>query len=291
VRFIEAAPRRYSHRVEQARAFYFPVKAEPLRMQPGLFRLGTDFGNAEADRRLFSQDNQLSRYSSEKSRIVQAHPTRIGSALESDADRRALAAASELLSEVLVREQHPAAGASDLTTLSLAVAEDIVVMRRPRTGDGDRVVWANVCFPSGWRPEQILGQSFLGIHARIPAFEAIARAAPSLVEAMVTRPPYVRFVWTISADDALDHHPEQGERAAWSPGTARAFLRVERQTTIGLPSARAAVFLIRTYLYDFEELSPDERATLRRALELMPVELVRYKGLTEALPRALELLR
>jgi len=137
----------------------------------------------------------------------------------------------------------------------------------------------------------VLGQSFAQVHTRIPAFEAVERKASSLVDAMVARGPYVRFVWTISADDELDHHPEQGRRAAWSAQTARGYLRVERQTSVPLPRESGSIFLIRTYLYGFDELSLEQRSVLKSALEQLPPDIVRYKQLAAALPRALQLLR
>jgi hypothetical protein len=57
-----------------------------------------------------------------------------------------------------------------------------------------------------------------------------------------------------------------------------------------LPSASACVFLIRTYLYAFEELTAEQREQLSSALSQMPSELARYKRLDSALPRALALL-
>jgi hypothetical protein len=137
----------------------------------------------------------------------------------------------------------------------------------------------------------VIGKSFTQIHAQIPAFEAVARRAQNLTQAMVSRGPYVRFVWTISADDELDHHPEQGRRAAWDSSTARGFLRVERQLTVPLTEQAASVFLIRTYLYGFDELTAEQRAVVSSALQQMPPELVRYKRLEAALPHALALLR
>ena len=151
--------------------------------------------------------------------------------------------------------------------------------------------WLHACFPSGWRPEHVIGQSFARIHARIPAFDAVAQKTERLVEALVTRGPYVRFVWTVTADDELDHHPEEGRRLAWSATVPRGFLRVERQTTVPLRAASGCIFLIRTYLYGFAELPREKREILARALEQMPPELARYKSLTAALPRARELLR
>jgi hypothetical protein len=258
-------------------------------MQPGLFRLGTDFGNGEADARAFPFDPSLERYTSEKARVLSSHPERASSSVATDLEECALRLAEIELRAALVREGHPAAAGEDLSAIARGIAEDLVVVHAPIAGE-DRALWVHVCFPSGWRPERIVGRSFLGIHARIPAFEGVARAAPSLVEAMVTRGPYVRFVWTISADDALDHHPEHGARAPWTPAISRAFLRVERQATLPVPEARAAVFAIRTYLYDFDELSVVERSVLAQALRLMPPEIQRYKSLEAAIPRALELL-
>jgi hypothetical protein len=268
---------------------YFPVKAEPLRMQAGLSRFGTDFGNGEADRLFFPRDESSARLVVQKSRVLSAHPGRTACAAETQPERAALLAARRWLEQTLSREGHAVRGGVSLEELAPRIAEDFVVLHAP-AGGVDRALFVHVCFPAGWRPEHILGKSFLQIHAPVPAFDGVVRAAASLTEGMVTRGPYVRFVWTISADDFLDHHPEQGGRAAWTAHTPRGFLRVERQVTVPLPKERAAIFIIRTYLYGFEELSALQRATLRRALELMPPEHRRYKRLEAAVPRASELL-
>jgi hypothetical protein len=275
--------------VKPERPLYFPVKPEPFRMQAGLMRFGTDFGNGEADQRFFPRDASSPHYLAEKARVLAAHPARDAYDIQSERDEACDQAAQTWLCQTLQREGH-----GDLSTLSRAalgrqLVEDFAVLGRDQSG-ADRTLWLNACFPSGWRPEQVIGRSFLGIHARIPAFGAIARKADSLVEAMVTRGPYVRFVWTISADDALDHHPDEGRRLAWSAETARGFLRVERQTSVPLPAVSGCVFLIRTYSYGFDELAPEQRATLATALAQMPPEILRYKALTAAVPPALALL-
>lgn len=259
-------------------------------MQAGLARFGTDFGNGEADQRFFPRDATTTRYLAEKARVLAAQPTREASRLESPADEACVVAAHAWFVETLRREGHAATAELSRAALGRELVEDFAVLRRDETG-ADRVVWLHACFPSGWRPEHVIGHSFARIHAPIPAFDAVAKKAGSLVEALVTRGPYVRFVWTVTADDELDHHPEQGRRLAWSDTSARGFLRVERQTTVPLPMVSGCVFLIRTYLYDFAELSPDNRHTLAQALAQMPLEIARYKSLTTARPRALQLLR
>lgn len=276
--------------VSSQRPLYFPVRPEALRLLPGLFRFGTDFGNGEADHRFFPRDDTTARYLAEKVRVLAAFPARDASMAADEADQRALAAAAEWFESTLSREGELVAAAAPFDEVGQVLVEDFVVLRRA-ADHTDRVLRVHVCFPSGWRPEHLLGQSFAQIHARIPAIDAVLKKSRSLVDAMVERGPYVRFVWTITADDELDHHPEQGRRAAWSPLTEHGFLRVERQTCVPLGEVGASIFLIRTYLYAFEELPGPARATLATALTLMPPELVRYKRLEAAVPRALELLR
>jgi dimethylamine monooxygenase subunit A len=271
------------------RPLYFPVKAEPLRMQPGLFRFGTDFGNADADQRYFPRDESGPRYLEAKARILERYPEREQNVAQGEAELACLRAARVWFSETLRAEgQIEAAGATG-AELGRRLVEDFAVLQRAADGQ-DRVLWLHACFPSGWRPSQVVGRSFTQIHAHIPGVAGIVGKAPSLVDAMVGRGPYVRFVWTISADDELDHHPEQGVRRPWSEATEHAFLRVERQTLVPLPEVSGSVFLIRTYLYELAELSREHRATLVLALRQMPRAIVAYKGLGEAIPRALMLL-
>lgn len=258
-------------------------------MQPGLVRFGTDFGNGEADRRFFPRDVTRPRYLAEKARVLAAYPERTLSDVRSDGDARALGSARAFIASTLEAEGYGDCSALSLAELGPRLCEDFAVLVHP-PGGADRVVWLHACFPGGWRPEKVIGRSFTELHAPVVGFEGVARSAPTLTSAMVSRGPYVRFVWTISADDELDHHPEQGRRQAWSSSTRRGFLRVERQITLPLPAESACVFLIRTYVYGFDELSAAQRDDLSLALARMPPELARYKRLESALPRALELL-
>lgn len=269
---------------------YFPVRAEPLRMQAGLSRFGTDFGNGRADQLFFSQDETRPHCLAEKARLQALYPSQNDGVVAGEAEQRVLEAARGWMLATLRREGQAEPPELALDRLGERLAEDFVVLHCP-PDEHDRALFTHVYFPSGWRPEHVLGRSFLEIHARIPAFEQVARAAASLTDSMAGRGPYVRFVWTIAADAELDHHPDHGARAAWSAQTPRAFLRVERQVTVPLAPVPASLFLIRTYLYGFDELSSEQRAVLARALELMPPELLRYKQLEQARPRALELLQ
>lgn len=270
-----------------APARYFPVTEAPLKMTAGLKRLGTDFGHGARDAQLFQVDDERPRYLAEKRA---APPERHQLAGTDAAAEAARAAGLACMREALAREA-PAllaeadadrAARSPLEAIARAVQEDFAIFAAD-DGDG-RTVALDVRFPSGWRPERLAGASFVSLHAPVPGFVDTPAAARSMVDAMVSRGPYVRFVWTVCSDAALDHHPDARPPVQWDVREARDAwrLRVERQVTVPLPAARASLFLIRTYLYPLHALSEREQRTLLRALEVMPEAVRAYKGLPQA---------
>lgn len=297
---VRGLPKRYNERVQDPSAppaRYFPVSPQPLRMQAGLRRFGIDIGNGAADTRFFQIDRERPRYLANKARL-----RRLGAAaglrhalLDTDAAHaQAHRAVLTWIEQTRRSEGVPAIAAETNSSdpydaLFVDLQEDAAVLYRDPSGV-DRAILVSVFAPSGWRPERIVGASFAQIHAPVPDFADERRAASSMVSAMVERGPYVRFVWTISADDHLDHHPEHGARHPFdAAGTG--WLRVERQVTVPFPEQQASLFLIRTYLYPFEQLDPQQRETLALALERMPASIRRYKGIDEAVPQVTSRLR
>jgi hypothetical protein len=281
-------------------ARYFPVEAAPLRMRPRLQPFDTDFGNGEVDRHYFQRDRDEAAYRAAKStpfrRGAPPPRERYGLTEGTPAEDRAHRAALDFIERTLTVERPALRTAVDLTDfaasyapVSDAVQEDFVVVLRDPDGR-DRAIAVYVCFPSGWRPEQILGMSFQEIHRPVPDFADDEAPARSMLAAMVERGPYVRFVWTLCSDDVLDHHPDEGPRLHFEPGGRDGWLRIERQVTVPFPDEQASLFLIRTYLRPFASLSGAERETLTRALRCMPESTARYKGLHEGIPLAIEAL-
>lgn len=268
-----------------APARYFPVDAGPLRMQAGLQRFPVELGNGPADRRFFQRDDEHPRYVAAKAKLVARGDAAGRRHAVSRADRgedRAHAAVLTWIDATLARELEapPLSPEAPLSAYDLRLRdlqEDAAVIYRDPSGH-ERAILVSVYFPSGWRPETILGASFASIHAPVPDFADHPKAAVSMVRAMIERGPYLRFVWTVCADDELDHHPEHGRRTPWSAATG-GFLRVERQLTIPFPEVDASLFLIRTYLYPFASLDGAQRSILARAVAAMPTTIRRYKGL------------
>jgi hypothetical protein len=263
-------------------AQYFPVTAAPLKMVAGLRRHGVDCGQPGHDQRFFLRDDQHARYHAAKRRVPRDRHGLIGDDASASAARQA---ALGWLRQTLAQEEPELLELADadpdarngFEAIARAVQEDLAVLA---SGDDDtgRTVLLDVRFPSGWRPERLVGASFTGLHAPVPGFVDSAAAARSMVRAMIERGPYVRFVWTLCADDQLDHHPDAHQKLPWHDARAL-WLRVERQITVPLPAARAGLFLIRTFVYPVGTLRAPERTTLLAALDAMPDEVRTYKGL------------
>ena len=279
-------------------ARYFPISAKPLRMQAGLLRFPVDLGNGRADELFFQLDDEAPRYLAAKQALLAPGGSPSGprhALLERDAaEARAHAAVLAWIDRTLDEEHpdrprlaEPPRSAYDARLRLLQ--EDVVVLHRDREGR-DAVIMIHVYFPSGWRPERILGTSFANIHVPVPDFVDDPRAAKSMADAMIERGPYLRFVWALYGDDALDHHPEDGGKIPWSEAR-QGFVRVERQITVPFPEVDASLFLIRTYLQPFAALTPEQRGIVLAAIESMSEPIRRYKGLLGHEDQVIALLR
>jgi dimethylamine monooxygenase subunit A len=163
--------------------------------------------------------------------------------------------------------------------LALALDEDLVLLAAGASGEG-RVAWLHVCFPSGWDPGAMAAASFAQLHAPVPGAAALLRAGPALVRAMLSKGPYVRYVWGLSPDGARSRHPDRARPMHADHPLAEAWLRVERQTTLALPDSSLALFAIGVHVTQLPyALSSAERrdAFAAAVASLGPAER-RYKG-------------
>ncbi|GMA14825.1 DUF3445 domain-containing protein [Deinococcus metallilatus] len=177
-----------------------------------------------------------------------------------------------------------------LDFLGLNAPEDLaLVARDPRTGQ-DWLAAAHVLSPQHWDPRDKLGRDFVAVHTPVAGSGPMNATAPRLVDAVITRGPFVRFAWGVAMSDRLDHHPAAPPDADRAGSTRfdpdGAFLRVERQTLTGFPAAHGALFTIRPSTSPLREAvaNPAHAAALAAALRTMTPEQVTYKGLDGLLP-------
>lgn len=181
-----------------------------------------------------------------------------------------------------------------LDFLALNTPEDLAVLARDPRGGRDWLAAAHVLSPGHWDPRDKLGRDFVAVHAPVAGSGPMNATAPRLLEAVVSRGPFVRFAWGVAVSDRLDQHPaappdeDRVGETRFDP--ERAFLRVERQTLTGFPAAHGALFTIRPYLYPLREAvaTPGQAGALAAALRSMTPPQVAYKGLAHLLPGLLE---
>lgn len=165
-----------------------------------------------------------------------------------------------------------------LVGLTLSLQEDLVLMVRDEH-DGLTAQWLAVCFPSGWRPAEKLGQSLFRIHAPVADNARLQQAAVGLEQAITSKGPFLRHVWTLAGSGSLHKDPDtdafDGVRSIDD-----LWFRCERQVTVPL-GGDASLFLIRVFVAPLREVagSSERFDLLRRALASMSPAVVGYKGL------------
>jgi hypothetical protein len=180
-----------------------------------------------------------------------------------------------------------------LDFLGLNAPEDLALIARDATSGRDWLAAVHVLSPQHWDPRDKLGRDFVAVHAPVAGSGPMNATAPKLVEAVITRGPFVRFAWGISMGDRLDHHPAAPPDADRCAATRfdpdGAFLRVERQTLTGFPAAQGALFTIRPYTYPLRGAvaNPGHARALTAALRTMTPAQVLYKGLAALHPALL----
>lgn len=188
--------------------------------------------------------------------------------------------------ELLLKSQIQIKTAMD--AFALQVQEDFALCRQ--TEDRDFLCALHVCAPSHWSPAQKIGQSFFQVHAPVPGIEKLNRSANQMVQAMIQKGPFVRFVWSFVTDQRLNHHPEAApgwDQQEWKGRHFQIdshppfYLRIERQTTVGFPQHQFALFTIRISFWGGDEIraNKDRQKNLLGAIHSMSAASRQYKGI------------
>lgn len=149
-----------------------------------------------------------------------------------------------------------------LLVLGRLVQEDLVLLEKPAGATEHVLTDGIVCFPSNWTLSQKFGRPLGRIHAPVPRYDAqVAQRVQRLFDAIRPDAPLVRANVLPYAHDRLHSPRVEFDRHAPGPGRAR-FLRSERQVLARLPTSRAVVFSIHTYVLVAAALPEALRARL-----------------------------
>lgn len=262
-------------------AHYFPFATGKYEVKPGLSRFGKDFGNGKRDQELFQRDRLANQYLDEKRA---ARGRGLGRCYVHHDFEPVHDIVCDFI-EARLKYEHPRlmssaglTGIDRFDSLAMLVQEDLCVVRVEENRNW--LAAAHLCLANGWSPAEKVGHDFFTIHTPVAHIESINAAAAEHAQMMVRAVDgLVRFAWGIQFHDELDKHPDRAEELAPRESVERAFVRVERQTIWGLPTVRASLFTIRTYLYACDSLEPELKQALAKAIESMSPQTLAYKRL------------
>ncbi len=172
-----------------------------------------------------------------------------------------------------------------------SLQEDWVVMQQ--TGEGFVPDLMQVCFPSGWSPAEKYQMDLKLIHAPVADSERLRLATRGIASAMVSKGPFVRYVWSLALAGQLSQFP--GFKRNTTPGERidikTIWFRCERQVTIPFPEQACSLFLIRVFVAPLMEVlnqtgvPKDQTAPMPQrlwdALASMSKATLAYKGITD----------
>ena len=238
---------------------YFPLDSRGFELKAGLHLLGTDFGNGDADAKVFQIDASFDRYRRAKLvaraeclskyyrvhrytpavaqqvahfiayRLAREHPDHFSveqqisgsTVLNCALTGEALVFAADMqLVEARNKVDPPYISALD--ALACQTQEDLAVFRM---ADREWLSAVHLCFPNHWAAEEKIGRSFSEIHSPVPGIGKISARGAALVDAMIYKGPYVRFAWGLSTDTHLNHHPQPRPDVAQHTWQGRTFDR------------------------------------------------------------------
>lgn len=264
-------------------AKYFPFAHGKYDVKPGLSRFGKDFGNGNRDRQLFQRDRLANQYREQK---LKARARGLGHYYaKQDLDDAVLDVACDFI-EARLKVEYPELMKSAridsvdrFDALAMLAQEDLCILRVEL--DRNWLAAAHLCLPNGWSATEKVGKDFFAIHQPVAHIEPINAAANEHAQVMSRAVDgLVRFAWGIQFHDGLDKHPELAAEQSPRESLERAYVRVERQTIWGLPTAKASLFTIRTYMYGCDLLAPELKAALASAVESMSPQSRTYKGIS-----------
>lgn len=176
------------------------------------------------------------------------------------------------------------------------VQEDVAIVQMDKTSAAEYLAAIHLCSPNHWSPAEKIGKPFARIHEPVPGLERVVQNYWKMFESIVsTGGPYTRFAWGIATDTRLNHHPEPPpdvDAAIWhgrsvNSDNQKFYIRTERQNLVGFPETEAFLFTIRTYFYDIDTLTIEEKKALVSALESMSPEARQYKGLSNTMEQVI----
>ncbi len=309
-------------------ANYFPLQDGVYDASPALKDFGVDLGNTAADQQVFQLDENFSAYrqvklSARQERLSKYYRTQMLSAevltsilrfiierltlehpdlfhLNSQSEKD-IALHCKLTDETLIFDRKlrfirversgpaPSPDYHDaLDALACQIQEDLAIISKSPFGR-DWLAAIHLCHANNWAAEEKIGHPFQSIHEPVAGVHSNKQDAEAVVNTIVKKGPFLRFLWSLTPEAELNQHPRPCLSSAGSkdkkkhidPHHPSLYLRVERQILWPFPEQQAALFTLRTYLTDCSQIrdNREQNELLVSALNSMTKEQLKYKCL------------
>ena len=228
------------------------------RTTPQLYKFPTDFGNGYYDNKIFQKDMNYSWYIQEKQKSKY---------LTRDMDYKYSNEINEIRDYI-----------SQITYYAewygYQLQEDYTIHKVE--GDTDKLIYYDFSLPGFWNPEESLGKSLLTLHEPVPKI-----SFPQKTLQACTKSRFVRFVWSIVHEKALNFHPSLPikefdlDKPEW-------YIRIERQVIIGFPELSCFLFVVKPFIVEKPKIKE-----LNNTIRNMSLEQKEYKRITPELEKYL----
>ena len=112
----------------------------------------------------------------------------------------------------------------NIIDLALRLEEDVAVMYQ------GRLAAICFCFPSGFKPCEIISKPLAEIHQAVADGEMLVKASPSIARVMTEQNSFRRWVWSVNMNADLSNHPST-KKDIKPNSIDDLYFRVETQTT------------------------------------------------------------
>ena len=307
---------------------YYPFDTGKYTTSPGLSRLGTQFGNPEADGFVFQLDQNWEHYLTNKQQCSDENIRKYY--CKSGEDKQVIASISKFIANeladaypnefkldhcglqtclknkltgesIIFNENGQLADNSTyvdvLDALAFQIQEDLAIWQA--TSQGDYMSCIHLCAPNHWSPSDKIGRPFSYVHNPVADMDKLHSKYKPMLNSLIHGSTFVRFAWGLATDTQLNHHPQPPptiEEPEWhgryfDADNPQLYVRVERQTLSGFLKEGAVLFTIKTYFEDVNTLNGHRKQQLYSALKSMSEKSIKYKGLSEEYNEILDYLK
>jgi hypothetical protein len=160
---------------------------------------------------------------------------------------------------------------NNIVDLALRLEEDVAVMHK------GKLAAICFCFPSGFRPSEIIGMPLSDIHKPVADGDTLVKASPSIARVMCEQPSFRRWVWSINMNPDLSNHPST-KKDIVPQDIDDLYFRVETQTTASVDDD-TSLFFVKVDVVPLREVWCQQ---ILDSLNSMTDNILTYKNLHQA---------